>query len=59
MKEIELINSDVAIVDDCDYNYLDQFSWYYDGEHVVRFAYVKEIWTKIYMFEEVMRRMEE
>ncbi len=30
MKEIELTQNRVAIVDDDDFEYIDSFSWYYD-----------------------------
>ena len=57
MKEIELTNGDTAMVDDIDYEYLNQFKWHCDDGYAVRFAYVDGEWTMIYMHKEVMRRV--
>lgn len=54
MKEIELTNGEIATVDDCDFDYLNQFTWdMYCGYAVRRSPGPNR--KLVYMHREVMR----
>lgn len=51
MKEIELSKGHQAIIDDEDYEYLNQFKWHFDGRYAARTIWNKETKkeSKVYM----------
>lgn len=55
MKKIPLTRGKVAIVDDCDYDYLMQWKWYY---HKARSkGYARRSYCTVYMHRLILERM--
>jgi hypothetical protein len=55
MKEIKLINGLIALVDDADYEYLNQFKWRLRHGYVARTNYINGIRHDITMSREIMQ----
>lgn len=58
MREIKLISGALAIVDDCDYEELAQYTWYElkkkHTSYAVRRALINGKWKSIYMHAQIM-----
>jgi len=52
--EIKLSQGRVAIVDEIDYEYLNQFKWYFKSEYAVRNDYINGIRTTVRMHRIIM-----
>jgi len=56
MKKIPLTKGEVAIVDDCDYDYLMQWKWCFDQGYAIRMDGSKSPRRKLLMHREILRR---
>jgi hypothetical protein len=54
VKKIPLTQGKVALVDDCDYNYVMQWKWYYEHGYAARRDSTRR---KIYMHRVILERM--
>jgi hypothetical protein len=54
MKQIELTRDKQVMVDDDDYEWLNQWKWFYDNKYAARTTWTAEGQKKIYMHRQIM-----
>jgi hypothetical protein len=59
MKEIKLIKGLSALVDDDDFDYLNQYKWYYSDGYAITSVKIDEKWTSLLMHRIIMNTPKE